>query len=69
MACDDCSRRELAENLDGLQEDIDELISVKRNQGIAIVILLAAGLLVLARLNAKGILTYRELIDGIPAGG
>jgi hypothetical protein len=68
MACDDCARRELAEILDGLECDVEELRRVKRNQGIALAVLIGAGLLVLARLNAKGVLSYAELLEG-PASG
>jgi Kef-type K+ transport system membrane component KefB len=62
MACDDCARRQLAENVDGLEYDVDELKRVKRNQGIALVVVVVAGLLVLSRLNAKGVLTWAELL-------
>lgn len=66
--CESCRRRELAENIDGLEYDIDELKRAKRSQGVVIAVLLFAGLLVLARLNAKGVLTYAELLQA-PADG
>lgn len=64
MACDDCARRDAEELLDNL----DQVERVQRNQGIALLIVMVVGLGILLRLNAKGILTFAELLEG-PASG
>jgi hypothetical protein len=64
MACDDCARRDAEEFLDNL----DHVERVQRNQGIALLIVMVVGAGILVRLNAKGVLTFAELLEG-PAGG
>jgi len=64
MACDDCARRDADEILDNL----GQVERVQRNQGITLLILILGLGFILARLNAKGLLTVAELLDG-PAGG
>lgn len=65
MACEDCNRRELAGNIDGLDQDVAQLERVNRNQGVLLLVLAVSFLFLVARLNAKGVLSYRELLDGI----
>jgi len=64
MACEDCQRRDAEEFLDNL----DRVERIQRNQGIVLLVLLAVVGFALVRLNAKGVLTYAELLDG-PASG
>ena len=64
MACEDCQRRELADNVDGLEEDVTWLQRVTRNQGLVLVITAAVLTVLIVKLNRKGVLSYAELLDG-----
>ena len=68
MACDDCARRDLEDNVDGLGYDVEELTRVKRNQGIVLVGLTIVVFIALHRLNAKGVLTWGELLEATADG-
>lgn len=65
MACEDCERRKIEENVDGLYQDVDELRSHQKNQGWLIVFAVVAGYLLLTRLNDAGVLTWRQMLNGI----
>lgn len=62
MACEDCRRREIEDNVEGLDQDVAWLQKVARNHGLLLVFTACAVLLIAARLNAKGLLPYRELL-------
>jgi hypothetical protein len=64
MACEDCARRESVEIL----EELDYAERVRRNQGKMIVALIVIVTLVIIRLDAKGALTFTELLEGIESG-
>jgi hypothetical protein len=62
MACEDCERRKIEENVDGLYEDVDWLRRVARNHALVLIFTACAVVAIAARLNAKGLLPYRELL-------
>lgn len=65
MACEECARRAVEDNVDGLEQDVTHLRSVQRNQAIVLLITLGAVVLLAGRLAAKGVLSYSELLgDG-----
>lgn len=68
MACEDCRRREVEDNVDGLEQDVERLERVNRNQGILLVAILCAFAVLVIRLADKGVLSYRELLDGVADG-
>jgi hypothetical protein len=57
MACDECGDDVATE------ADVDYLVRVNRNQGILLLTVTTVLFLLVYRLNSKGILTYRELLD------
>jgi hypothetical protein len=67
MACSDCETRKVAENVDGLYQDVGQLERVQRNQGWLLVALAVLVIVLLARLNEKGILSYKDLLEA-PVG-
>jgi hypothetical protein len=67
MACSDCETCKVAENVDGLYQDVGQLERVQRNQGWLLVALAVLVIVLLARLNEKGILSYKDLLEA-PVG-
>jgi hypothetical protein len=67
MACGDCERRKVEENVDGLYEDVDRLERVQKNHAWLLLVLAAGFVILLARLNDKGILSYRDFLEA-PGG-
>lgn len=60
MACEDCAKRDAEEILDNLEY----AERVNRNQGLVLVAIVIVLLALIVRLNAKGVLSYSELLDG-----
>jgi hypothetical protein len=59
MACEDCARRDSEEILDNLEH----VERVQRNQGIAVMLILAALVFLFAALTEKGVLSYGDLLE------
>jgi hypothetical protein len=67
MACEDCRREQVAQNVDGLYQDTERLERVQRNQAYLLIALAVVVVVLLIRLNDKGILSYKDLLDA-PVG-
>jgi hypothetical protein len=62
MGCPNCSTRRLVETVEDHEDELIRLARVERNQGIAIMVLLVVGVLVVGRLHTKGILSVTDLL-------
>jgi hypothetical protein len=67
MACSDCERRKIEENVDGLYQDIGEVERVQKNHAYVLIALAVIVCILLVRLNDKGILSYRDFLEA-PVG-